>query len=249
MAPDDVRSATLLGEDHPTLGEVAVSSLGEGIAIGLSAGRLPKSYWHLDPNEDAALAMAAGDAVLLAVADGHHGFDAARAAIAELRALGPDLLRTEPRHLEDTLDQALGEVEDRVAALIATLPDERRDSRTALSVALLRTDRAAAATYGDTTVLRVRGGKAKPLAGTSVFLGSAGAAPSAGSGRLKRGDCVVLCSDGITDFLGSRSSQRIAEIISARVEVEAAVRELLQRASDAGAGDHLAVAAAQVPAR
>jgi hypothetical protein len=70
----------LRGADHPDLGEREVLALDAEHAIGISAGRLPKSYWHLDPNEDAALLSVSPTWALLAVADGHHGADASHAA-------------------------------------------------------------------------------------------------------------------------------------------------------------------------
>ena len=76
--------AILWGPESEVIG--GVSAISEGTAaISLSHGGFKKRYPHTDPNEDAA-AFALGEAgVLLAVADGHNGCDAAKSAIDELR--------------------------------------------------------------------------------------------------------------------------------------------------------------------
>ena len=75
-----MRSAILRGREHPELR--AIATLGEGpLAIALSRGGAAKTYPHTDPNEDAA-AFASGPAgCVLAVADGHSGFEAAEVVI------------------------------------------------------------------------------------------------------------------------------------------------------------------------
>ena len=75
-----MRSAILRGREHPELR--AIATLGEGpLAIALSRGGAAKTYAHTDPNEDAA-AFAHGPAgCVLAVADGHAGFEAAEVVI------------------------------------------------------------------------------------------------------------------------------------------------------------------------
>ena len=78
------QSALLLGSDHTELDEVAIEVVTPNLAIGISSGRFPKGYPHADPNEDAVFATTDGVTTILAVADGHHGFDAARAAITAI---------------------------------------------------------------------------------------------------------------------------------------------------------------------
>src|SRR4030065_278031 len=74
------RAAALWGPDHETLGEVEVREVTASLAMALSRGKFPKGYPHVDLNEDGALAATNGPAAVLAVADGHNGLDAARAA-------------------------------------------------------------------------------------------------------------------------------------------------------------------------
>jgi PPM family protein phosphatase len=242
-----VQSVTLLGADHPDLGELAVEVLDGACAIGLSAGRLPKDYWHLDPNEDAVLAARGEDGVLLAVADGHNGADASHAAVAALQEWADALLGAPHRQAEDALARALVDVEGGLAAHLAGLEEPREASRTALTVALLRAGRLFAATYGDTSGYRVRGGKARALTGTSPFLGSHRVMPSHGSTRVRSGDRIVLCSDGVTDFLGTRAAEQVGRSAEDAPDARSLVDELLQLAWNGGAGDHLSAAVAVVP--
>ena len=78
-----MRSAVLRGREHTDVG--AISTVAEGtVAIGLSRGGAPKTYAHTDPNEDAAAFAAGQEGALLAVADGHSGFEAAEVVIEHL---------------------------------------------------------------------------------------------------------------------------------------------------------------------
>ncbi|MCH8889930.1 MAG: hypothetical protein IH827_02440, partial [Myxococcales bacterium] len=81
--PEAATIAILRGSESQIIGGVSVVSEGSA-AISLSQGGFKKRYSHTDPNEDAA-AFALGEAgVLLAVADGHNGCNAAESAIDEL---------------------------------------------------------------------------------------------------------------------------------------------------------------------
>ncbi|MDX1648907.1 MAG: hypothetical protein R3263_03550, partial [Myxococcota bacterium] len=69
-----MRSAILRGRDHHHLGAVDVVSEGPA-AAAISMGGAPKSYAHTDPNEDAAAFALGASGRLVAVADGHRGFE------------------------------------------------------------------------------------------------------------------------------------------------------------------------------
>ena len=90
--PPTFHSALLLGEDHTELEEVAITEVAPNLAIGISRGRFPKGYPHIDPNEDAAYAATDGTTTVLAVADGHQGFDAARAATSAIADTAPGVI-------------------------------------------------------------------------------------------------------------------------------------------------------------
>jgi serine/threonine protein phosphatase PrpC len=78
-----VRSALLRGREHTLLG--AHGAIAEAnVAIAISRGGFAKQYAYVDPNEDAAAFAYGARAVLLAVADGHSGFEAAEVALEHL---------------------------------------------------------------------------------------------------------------------------------------------------------------------
>lgn len=74
----------LRGREHHELAAITLEAEGDA-AIALSIGGAPKRYPHTDPNEDAALLLWHDEALLLAVADGHGGTDAAEAALEAIR--------------------------------------------------------------------------------------------------------------------------------------------------------------------
>lgn len=134
-----MRSALLRGREHTELGQI--DAISEDLAaIALSRGGARKTYSHADPNEDvAAFALAEGSS-LIAVADGHSGFEASEVVIEHLLAYpapqwtdarGP--LRTEwERHAVAALCDANDEVlRERVKGL-------HLDSATTLCTALVR---------------------------------------------------------------------------------------------------------------
>lgn len=235
----------LLGDEHPDLGSVAVETLSAETAIALSAGRLPKSYWHLDPNEDGALAIDGGACRVLAVADGHNGFDAAFAALNGIsEAVGNEVEVTSARRL---LVRCLDAAHAAVSTAIDDLGDHRRaSSRAALSVAVIGPGEVSASTYGDTIVTRVRGRRLKRLAtGDGPFLGPDSRRSGVTTAALKEGDVVILASDGVTDFLGRTWRQRFVEAAESR-EPRRVVQHLVELACAGGAGDHLSAAATVV---
>lgn len=236
------RIATLVGSAHPDLGSVAVATIDARTAVGLSAGREPKPYWHLDPNEDAVLAATDGQAVLLAVADGHNGIDIAQAALILLERRAVDLLAVPPRRAEEALTAALMDVEAGVQRTLGELRDPRDRSRAALTVAVATDGRLVTATYGDTALVRVRAGRARVVGGTAAFLGARGALPAHATARLRAGDRLVACSDGVTDHLGPHWAEELARLASTAEDAEDAVRATLARAFAGDAGDHCAVA-------
>jgi len=101
-------TVALWGSDHTELGEIAVAEVPPAGALAISRGKFRKGYPYVDPNEDAVLVATDGTVWLLAVADGHNGFDAARAAIAAVEAT-----------CAETLAEAVTDPQAAVAGVIA----------------------------------------------------------------------------------------------------------------------------------
>lgn len=232
----------LWGDEHPVLDEVADARLDEHTAVALSRGRHPKPYAHVDPNEDAVLAATGPHAVLLAVADGHLGFDAARAALQAVAERAAALVGDgDPAAvLEDTCRAA----RDAVAKAVAGADPPRSDSRTALTVALAVGSHLHTVTYGDTVCVRGRGGRAKVASESAPFLGPGSGIPPVRRTRLRDGDRVAVASDGLTTYLGRDWPTRTAEVLAEGDAAAAAARRLIELAMDGGAGDHVAVGVA-----
>lgn len=238
------RIATLWGEDHPRLGEVATAAVDPYAALALSRGGYPKAYAHLDPNEDGALVSTDGERWLLAVADGHNGFDAARAAQRGVADVAQSVLAAAAIAPEDALRGAFTAARTAVTATVGELDGQRRDSGTALSIAVVTPGRLYAATLGDTVVLRIKRGRpgrtTEDVTDSGPFLRPYGPMPKPGSCRLRHGDRVVLASDGLVDFLGKDWRQRCA-LTANSADPAAAARTLTEQACAGGAGDNVTV--------
>ena len=172
-----MRAALLRGRDHVALG--AHGAIAEAnVAIAISRGGYAKQYAYVDANEDAA-AFATGErGVLLAVADGHSGFEAAEVALEHLlehpaphwtEGSGP------PASLEAWRRHALAALND--AAL--QISGERREgsrSRTTLTLALADgvARRCHYAAIGDSHLFAVYAGVVRevaPAGKSGAFLG------------------------------------------------------------------------------
>lgn len=234
------RVVGLYGDDHPDLNDVATAELGEAAAIALSRGRYPKVDPHPDPNEDGVVAAVGAAGWLLAVADGHHGFDVARTALRTVADAAESLLAHDPK--PGDVRQLCEAAMDAGARAAGEAQGPRRDSDTALSLVVVAGSRLLVANYGDTVVARVRGNRAKVLSGPQPFLRVATEPPQPRRMRLRAGDRVVAASDGVTDFLGRDWPSRMAELTEPATDPLQAVRALPAAAMDGGAGDHLAAA-------
>ena len=91
MAPSARELTLLLGADHPAFGAVEMRVQAEGrTAVAISAGGAGPSGAEARkqgvavPNEDAVLVVDEGPRTLLAVADSHHGHEAACDLLAQL---------------------------------------------------------------------------------------------------------------------------------------------------------------------
>ncbi len=198
--PTTSRFAVLLGSDHTELESVAIRELPPTLAIGISRGRFPKGYPHLDPNEDAVYAATDETLTILAVADGHHGFDAARAAIQRIADTVPDSLHLDPAALTRHLAEAAIEA---VADTIPNLASPRDTSRTSLTICVIDDTALATTTIGDTACYIATKRRLSRIGKESDFLGpqtdprsiAVDTAPTP-----PRATTVVVASDGLVDF-------------------------------------------------
>ncbi len=166
------------GREHTELG--VFGAVGEGaLAVAISRGGFAKQYAFVDPNEDAA-AFALGRAGwLLAVADGHSGFEAAEVALEHLLdspaphwtdSSGPPAAASWRRHALAALADA--------AVHIAGERREGSRSRTTLTLALIdpRTRVCSYATLGDSHLFAIEESGVRevaPCEKSGVFLGDA----------------------------------------------------------------------------
>lgn len=162
-----MRSALLRGREHHHLGSVDVVAEGPA-AVAISIGGAPKSYAHTDPNEDAA-AFALGPAGrLVAVADGHRGFEASEVILEHLLE-HPAPHWTAPGGVTPDAwsRHALAAVADANAAVLGegALPGESH-ARTTLALAVVRPEEDALlfACIGDSLLFRVGAAGVEELA-------------------------------------------------------------------------------------
>jgi serine/threonine protein phosphatase PrpC len=210
-----MRSALLRGREHLEIG--ATDAVSEGpAAIAISMGGAKKTYIHTDPNEDSVLFAVGTAGILVAVADGHRGFEASEVALEHLLA-HPAPQWVEPggvtpaswgRHALAAICDANGEI------VRERLDTEMGKSRTTLALALVLPDRKALlyACIGDSHLFQVRPGDATELAGADAnmgmdcFLGHGQETLESltekcriGTEPLEDTIAVVLASDGLSE--------------------------------------------------
>lgn len=173
----------LFGRDYTGTAEGGEKS-GSRVGIAISKGGAAKLYRHTDPNEDACLALEGEAGVLLAVADGHGGEEAARVAIESLRETArpwcsdPNLQSDRVWH--ERFAAIFTAMHETVLALRVTDGSGKiqRAARTTLSLILLRRpeERVLACSIGDSHVFRVGADRCDDLAwprdAERQFLGS-----------------------------------------------------------------------------
>lgn len=231
---------TLLGSDSTVLGEVSTGCVGRA-GVALTRGRFPKPIAWVDPNEDAVLAAQHADRYLLAVADGHHGFDAALAAIQQIESTVSQVL-SDDRDGRTVVRDLFERAREQVAAALTAHEDIRAESRAALSVVLCRGREGFAATCGDSSVFLVRSRKVRSVTSKSRFLGPRTPAPPVVRLRLRPGDGLTLVTDGFTDFLSQPIETTLRAQMAATDPAQAA-QGLIQAAFAGGAGDNVGVVA------
>lgn len=234
------RVVALWGDEHERLGDIATVSLEPCAALALSRGRFPKAYDHVDPNEDAVMVAGGPSGWILAVADGHNGFDAARAALGTVALEAGALLEAGVGDPVAAVTALFELARQAVVLELDGLPPPRQASRTALSIALAAQDQLCAASLGDTIVVHVRGRRPAEVGVPGPFLGPATPLPEPRSVELRPGDRVLVASDGLLDFIGATWADRLVEACQAGDHLTA-VRGLVMSAFAGGAGDNVAV--------
>ncbi len=233
-----MRAMILLGRHWPELGPLALAELPGGGALALSRGAQPKAYAHQDPNEDAALIVRTPAGVLLAVADGFNGVEAAELAIERTRARAPKLVEAADAEFRARVLELLADVGGR-------LPRGSK-SRACLVLAALVGTRVELASFGDACAFRARA--IQPLVRQNALLVGGkdprGLDPALWHWRDSRapGERLALVSDGIVNFM--RDPSDISSMLAAAASDLDAARSLARAALDGGAGDNVAVATA-----
>ncbi len=267
--------AILRGSESPIVGGVSVVSEGSA-AISLSRGGFKKRYSHTDPNEDAA-AFALGEAgVLLAVADGHNGCNAAEATLDELMLRAGTLLTRNGNTADESWTKialaTIGAIQTSLVSRVAQ--GVRGHSRTTLALALVLPgeDLLAFASVGDSHIFRVCPNEVVDLGshaeGRRCFLGNPADDLTAlarnsvvGIEPIANTRAVILATDGISESgIGVDVPEFTVAECAARVDhfaLELRPLELARNVADAAlaahrrhrAGDNIATAVTYLPPR
>lgn len=234
-----MRAILLLGRHWPELGPLALAELPDGGALALSRGAQPKAYAHQDPNEDAALVVRSPGGVLLAVADGFNGVEAAELAIERTRARATQLVEAADAGFRARVLELLADVASRLS--------RSSKSRACLVLAAIAGTRVELASFGDACAFRAR--DTQPLVRQNALLvgsskGPAGLEPTVWhrTATRARGERVAVVSDGIVNFMPDPSE--IPSLLAAAASDLDAARTLARAALAGGAGDNVAVATA-----
>jgi serine/threonine protein phosphatase PrpC len=233
--------AALYGAEHERLDVIVDAPVDIRTGIALSRGRFPKGYGHVDANEDAVLAAVGAGGALLVVADGHNGVEASHQAVRAIAELAEELLIADDDPVA-LVDECVAAARSAIASGLDRAPEDRRRSRTALTVALLTDGRLHTATAGDTVAVLLRGRRAKVVSAPGPFFGPRSGLPEVTRTKLRDGDIVVAATDGVTDFLGSRWTSTMAGVVGAADSAHEAAVGLVRQAMAGGAGDNIAAA-------
>lgn len=229
------RSLCLLGRDYPDLGPIGGVSFPDGGAIALSRGAEPKTYDHVDPNEDGGLLvrMATGD--VLAVTDGYNGAQASEVALEHVHGRAAALLTPD----DEAFLQQVGEM---VRQIGQALPPSS-NSRTCLVVAAIADGVCRFASFGDSGLFRATHIEPVTLDDNRLVLGPNLArvplpawALWSGSFTPERDERIALVTDGVTNFL--RDRRMLTESLRSAVSDADAAMGLVQQANARGAGDN-----------
>jgi serine/threonine protein phosphatase PrpC len=241
-------SQVLWGPDHTILDKTAAVTVGGRVALALSRGRHRKRYAYTDPNEDVVAAVTDRNRLMLVVADGHHGKESSVVAVQAL----VDLARAGlPARVDsDRAVDLFVRLNDRVVQALGDPACPNPGSRTTLAVALLAGPQLSWASIGDSAVfarhadllLRLDDPRRDRFLGDRLSRRRMAAALTTGTVKLGAGDHVFVATDGYTDYAADPLGWRGADGAS----LDEIARDAIQRASDGGAGDNIAVGVVRV---
>ena len=198
----------------------------------------PKGYPHVDPNEDAVCAGSLDGKYLLAVADGHNGFEAAFAAITAVHDEAGALLELPPG---EAAAKAMSLAAAAVRSTLLDRDDVRRESGTALGIAVVCDGRVGVSIAGDVTIALIGKRRAQCLGRNGAFLNVGGPSGAPGtSARLKDDKALLVASDGLIDFLGQGWEAELPTVLDGDPLVD--VTRLIELAGQRGAGDNVSAA-------
>jgi serine/threonine protein phosphatase PrpC len=245
--------ALLLGREHVDLAKIATEAVGANAAVALSKGRFEKVYYHVDPNEDCAGAVAGPRATLLTVADGHNGDMASEVAVSTvLEFWGYDPPAADLA--DELVVTTLTAINDAILQRTQDDGSPAPDSRTTLLVAFVTPTRVQWASFGDSALyLAERRGVRRLDTSSNFYAGYLMSAEdvdqrtSRGTIDLDGTSTLVAVTDGLMEF--SRDPE--VAIATALEESDGgtpvdAARAVALEAFKAGAGDNIAVALTRV---
>ncbi len=231
-----MRAIALLGRHWPELGPLALVELEDGGALALSRGAKPKTYAHKDPNEDAALLVRLPEGVLLALADGFNGFDAAELVIERARANAEALVLASGAEFCARISDLLDDVRARLPV--------GSEARSCLVLAALRGARCELASFGDAFAFR-SGSPLPIIPQNAILVGSERGSREIDPARWYRSfereprERIALASDGVINFM--RDPSEISGMLEAGASDLDCARSLALAALRGGAGDNVSV--------
>ena len=271
-----MHTAKLCGPEQTQIGNHA--AVGRGVAaIGLSRGGAAKTYRYRDPNEDACAFATSPAGMLLAVADGHWGWEGSQAAVLRL-------IETHAASLLATGDSGHSESWEATArTLLVDLQQQilragghrgAKPPRTTLSLAIAFPERSLMnwLCVGDSLLFVVEEGGIHEIGapvGAIHYLGSPAddaerlyAHARVGSRSLRDCRALVLATDGLSEpgigVVDPAASIESASTSAARAEdpelcaletVRNLLEEVLSSQRRQRAGDNIAIAVGWLGAR
>jgi hypothetical protein len=272
--PDTPVLLALPGASSQIIGAISAAAEGSA-AAAISQGGAKKRYAHTDPNEDATGFALGKRGVLLVVADGHHGRDAAEIAVQEILSRADGLFaKIDPISVREQWPVVAKEAVAAVqAAILARVTQGGQDqTRTTLAIAIVQPedDLLVFASIGDSHIFRVGVDEVVDLAGQSdrplfylgdpsIDLDTLAASCAVGTEDLDGVFAIALATDGISEpGIGVDVPEfTIAECASTAGRAGLAVQPLelargiaeaaLAAHRDHRSGDNIATAVALIP--